>query len=975
MKMAPLRCCSFNCRGWNNGSLSLQNYINSIDLCFVQEHWLFRDHLNVVRGISPEFLSVGVSGMNCDSLCYGRPYGGCSILYRKSLSSCITPLDTNSDRFCGIKLCDLSGLSYLLICVYMPTDCGPMSYSDYLNTLGDLEGFIECHNCDAVIVAGDFNVDFDRGGQNSKLLEDFILDLKLHVCDLDFRDQVCYTYERDDGHVCSWIDHVLCSQHISDSFADIHALHSGSTLSDHFPLFFNVDLQSLSPPPPPPPTVLGPCHSVRIDWSKVSAANVQNYCDRLSQCIDVLSSDVTNCVAANCTKHQAMLDSYAQSLVSSLLHCASECFPTYTVKSGKRLVGWNDSACLFKKTANFWYKIWKEAGCPKSGVLSQIKKTTKSRYKYWVRRLKRRQNILLQRKLAHLLRRKSKKGFWSEVRRLNRSHSSYTPVVDGVSGDENIANLFATKSEGLLNTHTCSSHSSLHSPLQSSLTDLCISEVSFSDDDVLQALSKLSKNKSDGSGVCTEHLKYSSSVISESLAAFFTSVVRHGYMPYCIRNSVLTPIPKGSKNTSSSQNYRAIALASILSKILEHLLLDHYGSFFRTSHLQFGFKSGFSTSMCTGALKSIVSRYINRGSAVFGCFLDASKAFDLVNHEVLFQKLIDRGLPLPVVRFLSSWYRDQQMCVRWGHSLSKSFRVSNGVRQGSVLSPVLFSVYVDSLLDSLEESSVGCYWGHQFAGALCYADDLVLLAPTASALRQMLSICDSYANSHGLVFNANKTQLICFHSRYTECPLPVIYFNNLELQYQKQVSHLGHILTYNLDDRQDVIRAIKDLHRKANCVLYKFSAADPFIKSYLLKSYCLSLYGCSLWSLSSPSIKLIEIALNKLLRRVWNLPYQSHSGIVHCTARISHVSNFIFDRFCVLLSRSLSSPSGLVKSIFLNSSYYAYSFIGYNFLYGNNHYKYYSESEVRSAYTIRQLRSFYGLNSPCEHIVSDLSCS
>ena len=117
-----------------------------------------------------------------------------------------------------------------------------------------------------------------------------------------------------------------------------------------------------------------------------------------------------------------MLDSYAQSLVSSLLHCASECFPTYTVKSGKRL--WDGMillACL--KTANFWYKTWKEAGCPKSGVLSQIKKTTKSRYKYWVRRLKRRRNILLQKKLAHLLRRKSKKGFWSEVRRLNRSHS------------------------------------------------------------------------------------------------------------------------------------------------------------------------------------------------------------------------------------------------------------------------------------------------------------------------------------------------------------------------------------------------------------------------------------------------------------------------------------------------------------------------------------------------------------------------
>ena len=142
------------------------------------------------------------------------------------------------------------------------------------------------------------------------------------------------------------------------------------------------------------------------------------------------------------------------------------------------------------------------------------------------------------------------------------------------------------------------------------------------------------------------------------------------------------------------------------------------------------------------------------------------------------------------------------------------------------------------------------------------------------------------------------------------------------LQYQDQVSHLGHILTHNLDDKLDILRAIKDLHRKANCVLYKFGAVDPFVKSYLLKSYCLSLYGCTLWPLSSPSIKLIKIALNKLLYRVWNLPHHSHSGIVHCIAKICHVSN-IYDRFIALFSRSLSSESDCVRSIFLHSSQYA----------------------------------------------------
>ena len=139
--MAPLRCCSFNCRGWNNGKLTLKNFIDSIDLCFLQEHWLLDDYLNDVREISSDFTSVGVSGVNsCDLLSHGRPYGGCSILYRKSLSTSISFVDSCSGHFCSVKLCDSSGLSYLLVCVYMPTSYTPNAYNVYLNTLGELEG-------------------------------------------------------------------------------------------------------------------------------------------------------------------------------------------------------------------------------------------------------------------------------------------------------------------------------------------------------------------------------------------------------------------------------------------------------------------------------------------------------------------------------------------------------------------------------------------------------------------------------------------------------------------------------------------------------------------------------------------------------------------------------------------------------------------------------------------------------------------
>ena len=86
----------------------------------------------------------------------------------------------------------------------------------------------------------------------------------------------------------------------------------------------------------------------------------------------------------------------------------------------------------------------------------------------------------------------------------------------------------------------------------------------------------------------------------------------------------------------------------------------------------------------------------------------------------MFDILLNRGLPLAIVRFLVSWYSMQKMQVRWDLCLSVPFSVSNGVRQGSVLSPYIFAVYLDSLLVDLSNSSVGCYWGCCFAGAFTY---------------------------------------------------------------------------------------------------------------------------------------------------------------------------------------------------------------------------------------------------------------
>ena len=133
--------------------------------------------------------------------------------------------------------------------------------------------------------------------------------------------------------------------------------------------------------------------------------------------------------------------------------------------------------------------------------------------------------------------------------------------------------------------------------------------------------------------------------------------------------------------------------------------------------------------------------------------LHASKAFDRVNYCKLFRELLKREMSPLVLRLLLFMYTNQTLRVKWGSVMSESFTVMNGVKQGGVLSPVLFTVYTDGLLLRLQESGIGYHMGGHYACALAYADDITLISPSMTGLRKMSSICEQYASAYDILFN------------------------------------------------------------------------------------------------------------------------------------------------------------------------------------------------------------------------------
>ena len=388
--------------------------------------------------------------------------------------------------------------------------------------------------------------------------------------------------------------------------------------------------------------------------------------------------------------------------------------------------------------------------------------------------------------------------------------------------------------------------------------------------------------------------------------------------------TLIVPIIKDKRgDITDKDNYRPIALTCIVSKIFEFLLLEECEEYLYTTDHQFGFKSHHFTDQFVFVLQQIIEYYNSLSSPVYVCYLDASKAFDRISHWCLFNKLLSRQIPKCIIKLLVYWYTNQQFAIRWGSVVSKFFMVSNGVRQGGILSPALFNVYMDDLSTKMLSSKIGCNLNGVLFNHFLYADDSVICAPSPSALQKLIDLCESFAANNCIVYNVKKTKIMCFKPKSLQkLHVPVFSLSYKNIRLVNKEKYLGLELSDDLKDDQDLMRQLRCIYSYGNMITKKFKCCSDDIKIKLFKTYCCNFYGSHLWcNYKASTYNKIKVAFNNVFRSLMSVSRGTSISAIYVANNIDAFPVILRKSVFRFRTRLLCSSNCLINTV-INSVFY-----------------------------------------------------
>nr|XP_047127657.1 uncharacterized protein LOC124808550 [Hydra vulgaris] len=661
----------------------------------------------------------------------------------------------------------------------------------------------------------------------SKHLTNFIESNQLAFVDIINGAGPTYTYQHKTLSNSSYIDHIASYKQTELCFTNCQVMQSSPlNLSDHLPVSTNINFEGT-----------GLSHEINNIMQKY------------------------NSIPKHAWNNERFIDFYNLNL--------SKAFTSYAFKEDK-IEEEIQKTCLYIKNA----------------ALLAVKQCfgQKEFYKYskpwWTPELKK-----IKDNLSFHFRQWQKSGYNKSTECISYKRFIYSRKNFRKANKNEIVEEFSHHFQKLLNTPQYTNNE--FNPLQIPHLSKEPNSKVISTADIEKCILKLKNNKSyDCYEISAEHLKNSHNKnLLILLSSFYNNMLTNGKVPHGLSTAKIIPLVKSYKTSlENPNNYRGISIIPIFTKLLEYLIIHICPDITESHSHQFGFKENSSTLHAEFLLSETIKHYNHNNSPLYICSLDANKAFDSCNWELLFEKLYyQKKIPLSIVHTILSLYQTGTSNISYLGCTSNKFRLSQGVRQGSILSPHLYNIYTENLLEKIvSESKVGTSINGVYTGIIAYADDIVLQSSTISGLQSLINIVQKYGLSNFIKLNTEKTEFLI--SGISSILINVIYINGDPIKPQNNLKHLG------------LIRNGLRFCQPATIVHLFNSLAVPTL-----------LYGLELCGSSNKLLNSIDIAGRSVLKSFFNISKQSRNYI-HSYFKVDAVSDILFRNKLNLFIRLLNNP-------------------------------------------------------------------
>ena len=457
-----------------------------------------------------------------------------------------------------------------------------------------------------------------------------------------------------------------------------------------------------------------------------------------------------------------------------------------------------------------------------------------------------------------------------------------------------VNNYFCTIGEELANKFKNSDNNEfkkyLGNPCQQSVLLSGVTE-----DEIMKEINNLEQNKSPGQDEFTsKFLKISANMIVPTLCEIFNLSIKTGEYPDPLKIAKVIPIFKKG-DPSLASNYRPISVLSCINKIFEKILFRRLYNFLEKYNIlyefQFGFRQGHSTEHALVEIIDKIKLAMDNNELTCGLFLDLSKAFDTVNHEILLYKLDHYGIRGPALKLLKNYLTNRKQFVKIGQNKSELRLISCGVPQGSVLGPLLFILYINDLHKACSTGNTRIFADDTNIFFKC--KDTNEITRIGSLLMMQLH---QWFKSNKLTLNAEKSNFVVFRSKRKNLnDIPdQLQFENQKISRNNSVKYLRVTLDEHLTWNEHILDLCNKLkrHFKTFYCIRRYLNKKQVKSIYYALIYSHIKYGITVYgSANKNMIAKIQTLQNKLLKVLMGKNYRYSTNSLHNELEILKVSD------------------------------------------------------------------------------------